>query len=120
MWNAARRSFGFIRSVVRLSAANVAWSRGVQRASGLARNASGPSNMSLFSVVSMWNTGTAASTTSPWRPADRCSSLFGGSMNEREWRSACTVWCARSEAYVPRPTATDLWPPSIVTRLMFT
>ena len=120
LWNAARRSFGLIRSVVRLSAANVVCSRGVQRASGLARNASGPSYMSLLSVVSMWKIGTAASTISPWRPALRCSSDLLGSMNERECRSACTVWWARSELYVPRPIATDLWPPSIVTMLMFT
>jgi hypothetical protein len=87
-----------MRSVVRLSAAKVACSRAVQRASGLPRKRSGPPNMSLLSVVSMWKTGTAASTMSPWRPAERCSSLFAGSMNEREWRSACGVWCAFSEA----------------------
>src|SRR3954451_17233495 len=84
LWNAARLVFAGRRSVERLSAANVACSRGVQRASGLARKRSGPPYMSLLSVVSMWNTGTADSTTSPWRPAERCSSLFGGSINERE------------------------------------
>src|SRR4051794_2687394 len=104
LWNAARRSFGFMRSVVRLSAANVAWSRGVQRASGFARNASGPSNMSLLRVVSMWKIGTAASTMSPCRAALLCNSDFDGSMNERLWRSVWTLWCALTLLYVPSPT----------------
>ena len=41
-------------------------------------------------------------------------------MKDFEWRSACTLWCALTLLYVPSPTATDLWPPSIVTMLMFT
>ncbi len=109
-----------MRSVVRFNPAKVVCSRGVQRASGLARNDSGPSNMSLLSVVSMWKIGTAASTISPWRPALLCSSDFEGSMNDFEWRIVWTLWCALTLLYVPRPTATDLWPPSIVTMLMFT
>ena len=111
MWNAARRSFGFIRSVVRFRPANVTCSRAVQRASGFARKLKGPSNMSLFKVVSMWNVGTAASTISPCRPAELCSSDFDGSMNDFEWRIVCTLWWALTLLYVPRPTATDLCPP---------
>jgi hypothetical protein len=80
-----------------LVAAKVACSRGVQRPSGLPRNDSGPAYMSLFSVVSMWKIGTADSTISPWRRADWCSALDGGSISEREWRSVCTLWCARSD-----------------------
>ena len=53
------------RQNMRFKAAKVVCSRAVQRASGLARNESGPSYMSLLSVVSMWKIGTAASTTSP-------------------------------------------------------
>src|ERR1700733_7211428 len=105
-----------MRSVVRLRPAKVACSRGDQHASGLARNDNGPSNMSLFSVVSIWKIGTAASTISPWRPALLCSSDLDGSMNDFEWRIVCTLWGALTLLYVPSPTATDLWPPSIVTR----
>ena len=76
--------------------------------------------MSLLSVVSMWKIGTAASTMSPCRFVLLCSSDLFGSMKDFEWRIVRTLWWALTLLYVPSPTATDLWPPSMVTMLRFT
>ena len=56
----------------------------------------------------------------PIRVADPWSAEFSGSMYDLEFRMVCTLWWCLSERYEPSPTGTDLWPPSMATRLMFT
>ena len=100
-----------MRSVARLTAANVAWSRRLHSDVGLPRNAIGPPYMRLSVVAWTWNTGTTRSMMSPWALDRWCSSEFGGSMNDRECVIECGLWCALMELYVPRPIAADFGPP---------
>ena len=77
--------------------------------------------MSLFSVVSIWNTLTCSASTST-HPPGRVVHLRGlvWSMNEREWIIVWLLWWCFSDLYDASPIDADLWPPSIATRLTFT
>ncbi len=74
----------------------------------------------MLSVVSIWKMFSESGSSRPIRQADECSADFSGSMNEREWTMVWLLWWWRSDLYDASPTGTDLWPPSIATRLTFT
>ena len=102
-----------------LAARNFAWSLSVHSHSRLFRNSNGDGNWSLLRVLSTWNTRTVSAAAGA-SGREWCIAEFGGSLNERESRSVWTLWWCRRLLYDASPTATDLAPPFIATRLMFT
>ncbi len=79
--------------------------------------------VSLFIVVSIWKIFTPLS----WRkrPIRVTLSLIAecpgrGSMYDVEWSIVFTLWWCLRLSYPANPTATDLCPPSMATRLMLT
>jgi hypothetical protein len=114
-----RSLFGAAASA-RLVPSIEAWSLIDHSHSRFCRNSSGPPKMSLFSVVSIWNTLTCWVSTSPIRQAEWCIFEALWSMNDREWIIVWLLWWCFSDLYDASPIDVDLWPPSIATRFTFT
>ena len=75
----------------------------------------------LLSVVSIWNTLTCSATTLPMRQALECRAEALWSMNDRLATMVLGLWWwLAGYEYGARPMATDLWPPSMATRLTLT
>src|SRR5690606_18687899 len=87
-----RRAFAGSISLPRLTARYVAWSARFHSHSRLLRNPVALGKVSLFSVVSIWKTVTCCPIRSFIRSYEWCMAEFGGSLNDREWRSVCTLW----------------------------
>ena len=71
-------------------------------------------------MVSIWNTLTWSLMTRPIRHAEWCIAECLWSMNERDCTIVLALWWCRSDLYDASPMPTDLWPPSIATRLTLT
>ena len=76
--------------------------------------------MSLLSVVSIWKTLTVSLMTRPIRQAEWCIAECLWSMNDRDCTIVLALWWCRSDLYDASPMPTDLWPPSMATRLTLT
>ena len=110
-------SLAFFAAIIR------AWSLAPHSHSRLLRKPRFDGNVSEFTVVSIWKIFTPASrSTRPMRFTESLIALWPsrGSMYDFECSIVCTLWWCLRLLYPARPTATDLWPPSIATRLMFT
>ena len=119
-WKTARACAAGIVAVAWATTRAIARSFSVHSDSRRLRNPSAEGKVSLFSVVLILNTFTCRSSRRPMRLQELCRALCGGSMRLRVWRRVCTLWWWRRLRYEPSPTATDLWPPSMATRLRFT
>jgi hypothetical protein len=76
--------------------------------------------MRLLIVVSMVKTLSFAFATRPMRSTLVASAELPGSMYEWQARITLGLWCALRLRYPQRPTATDLCPPSMGTKLRLT
>ena len=98
----------------------VAWSLTDHSHSRFIRKSYGDGNTSLLSVVSIWKMLRCSLSSRPIRQAEWCRCDFLWSMNECERTIVLALWWWRSDLYDASPIGTDLWPPSIATRLTFT
>ena len=74
----------------------------------------------MLSVVSMVKIFRWSASIRPIRQALWCMADLVWSMNERECTIVWLLWWCRSDLYDASPIGTDLWPPSIATRLTLT
>src|SRR4051812_6384327 len=119
-WKILRLAFAGARFSARFVASIVAWSRIDHSHSRLLKKSYGAGNTSLLSVVSIVKIFRWLASMRPMRHADECSAEFSGSINDRECTIVWLLWWWRRLLYDASPTGTDLWPPSMATRLMLT
>src|SRR5215210_7842652 len=119
-WKTLRAALRGITRVARWLARKFALVTGPHSCSGWAMKLNIAGKAALLRVVSMWKTFMALSRISPILFMEPCIAELGGSIKERVFLKVSALWWWRMDEYGEMPVWTDLCPPFIATRLMFT
>ena len=111
--------FGATASPRRIASID-AWSLTDHSHSRFIRKSYGAGNTLLSSVVSIWKIFRCSLRSRPIRHAEWWRWDLVWSMNEWDCTIVFALWWCFSDLYDASPIGTDLWPPSIATRLTLT